>query len=422
MEKKMNTNRWLIVLGILMTSFLACSNGGKVPAELPLSFKVSVTNPSEIDRLDVQVELRFADIVNKHPDFNPSAWGIFSDGMEIPSQLNTANSETTLIFVADFKAGQKRNFTIGYAKTGTRAVTFTKRTQAELSHKVGGRFVKRVYEGGQFQNVNYLRVPPEHTDHSWYIRYEGPGWESDKVGYRFYLDWRNAIDIFGKKTPDMVLQDVGQDGFDSYHSMCPWGMDILKVGESLGIGSLAMWLNEKAERVAVTDSIICEIVQNGPVRSQIRTHYFGWKIGDEKYDLVSDLSITAGSRLTRHIVRMNGEPPNLCTGIVKLENVTLLSSTDKNRDWMYLGTYGKQSLAEDKLGMAVLFRRQDLAQITSDTNSYVVVLKPVNGTLTYYFLAAWEQEPNGITSESQFQNYLDETVTLLGQELKIVIN
>ena len=86
-----------------------------------------------------------------------------------------------------------------------------------------------------------LRVPPEHTDHSWFIRYEGPGWESDLVGYRFYLDWRNATDIFGKKDHRYgACKDVGQDGFDSYHEPADWGMDVLKVGESLGIGALGL--------------------------------------------------------------------------------------------------------------------------------------------------------------------------------------
>src|SRR5690606_41170855 len=64
------------------------------------------------------------------------------------------------------------------------------------------------------------------------IRYDGPGIESDKVAYRIYLDERNGFDIFGKKTPDLVLQDVGLDGFESYHHPAPWGMDILKVGAS----------------------------------------------------------------------------------------------------------------------------------------------------------------------------------------------
>jgi len=198
-------------------------------------------------------------------------------------------------------------------------------------------------------------------------------------------------------------------------------MDILKVGESLGIGTLGMWHENQAERVALTDSVICEIVQNGIIESQIRTRYYGWQIVGEKYDLVCDLSIAAGSRLTRHDIRITGESSNLCTGIVKMENVSLLSSTNQNCAWMYFATYGKQSLADDKLGLAVLFRRNDLIQITDDKNSYVVVLKPTDGLLTYYFLGAWEQEPNGIKSESLFADYLNETAAMLDQGLKVTV-
>ena len=106
-------------------------------------------------------------------------------------------------------------------------------TYAELSRKTGGSWEGREYMDGEFENVDSLDVPKEHTDHSWYIRYEGPGWENKQVGYRLYLDWRNAIDIFGKKVDTMVLSKVGQDGFDSYHENADWGQDILKAGKSM---------------------------------------------------------------------------------------------------------------------------------------------------------------------------------------------
>ena len=99
--------------------------------------------------------------------------------------------------------------------------------------------------GGSFKNVNHVTNPPQYTDHSEYIRYEGPGIESDMAGYRVYLDWRNGFDIFGKTTPGLVLQDVGQDGYDSYHEMSDWGADILKVGQSLGMGGYGYWDGNK---------------------------------------------------------------------------------------------------------------------------------------------------------------------------------
>jgi hypothetical protein len=201
--------------------------------------------------------------------------------------------------------------------------------------------------------------------------------------------------------------------------MLDWGMDVLKVGESLGIGSLAMWLEGKALRIAQTDSITCAIVADGVVQSQIQTKYFGWKAGAGVHNVVSNLSITAGSRLTRHVVEIDGKPQNLCTGIVKLDSTELLSSGEAKDGWAYLATYGRQSLANDKLGMAVLYRKADLIETNADQHSHVVVLKPEHGRLTYYFLGAWEQEPGGIKTAAEFEAYLKQTVAELNSQLVI---
>ena len=129
----------------------------------------------------------------------------FVAGEPIPAQVN----EHDVLLLVDLEAHAQKEIQIIPLEEGETAPSFTKRTQAEISHKVNGNWKEREYIGGEFQNVDKLPVPPEHTDHSWFIRYEGPGWESDKVGYRLYLDWRNATDIFGKKTDDLVLQGVG---------------------------------------------------------------------------------------------------------------------------------------------------------------------------------------------------------------------
>jgi hypothetical protein len=206
----------------------------------------------------------------------------------------------------------------------------------------------------------------------------------------------------------MVLQNVGLDGFESYHAMSDWGMDILKVGESLGLGSIGMWMGDKAERVESTDSVFCEIVSNGPVQSKIRSCYFGWKTGTRYFDLMSTLSINAGSRMTRHDLEVHGNPLNLCTGIVKLDSTHDIHVSGES--WSAYGTWGKQSLANDCLGMAILLRNQDLLEMTEDRFSHVVVLYPEAGKLTYYFLAAWEKEPGGIQTEEEFMHYLREMV------------
>ncbi|MBN2424946.1 MAG: DUF4861 domain-containing protein [Calditrichaceae bacterium] len=413
---------FLVVFLVWMTS---CTREHPLQKEFPSVIKMQISNPLMINRADEPVTIQIKSLTEtKYPDFNAGAFVILDGDQEIASQVNDLdgdNEADEIVFICDLSAGETKICTLLYAAEGNNARTYTKRTQAEIAHKVNGKFVKREYIGGEFKNVDFLRVPPEHKDHSWFIRYEGPGWESDKVGYRFYLDWRNAVDIFGKKAPEMILQNVGLDGFDSYHEMSDWGMDVLKVGESLGIGSIAMWLNDKAERVAETDSVTCKIVINGPIQSKIRTNYHGWAIGGLKTDLTSCLTINAGSRLTKCDLRMSVMPENICTGIVKLDSSNIILSSDENSAWKYLATYGKQSLANDKLGMAVLFNNDDFIKLTADNHSHVVVLQPKNQRLNYYFLAAWEKEPAGISTEEQFVEYLKKTIEKLNVPVDVTI-
>ncbi|MGH7594982.1 MAG: DUF4861 domain-containing protein [bacterium] len=410
----------------IAASLLGCSakdeSNSILKKTYPESITLSAKNPIVLARPDAEMVLEMAQLKAKAPEFNDKAFVILASTRELASQANDLDGDGNadqIVAVADFAPNETKALTVRYAKSGAQPREYPKRTQAEISHKFGGQFVNRKYEGGVFQNVQALRVPPEHTDHSFYIRYEGPGWESDKVGYRFYLDWRNATDIFGKKTPNMVLQNVGQDGFDSYHAISDWGMDILKVGESLGIGSLAMWHENKANRVAQTDSMTCAIIANGAVQSQIQTNYFEWKVGPGSYNVVSNLSITAGSRLTKHTVEIAGDAENLCTGIVKLDSTVLLASPETSTVWAYLATYGKQSLVPDKLGMAVLYRKNDVIDVAEDQHNHVVVLKPINGRLMYYFLGAWEQELNGVKTAEEFEAYLNQTVAELNSPLVI---
>ena len=263
------------------------------------------------------------------------------------------------------------------------------------------------YQGGVFKPVTSLKVDPKHTDHSFDIQFEGPGWESDKIGYRLYLDWRNATDIFGKKTTEKVLHKVGLDGFDSYHEIQPWGVDVLKVGSSLGIGSIAFWDGEKAIRVEKTDSLFCR-VENGKKSSEVFVDYFGWQINNIKTNLFSQLEIAEGSYLTKYTIQLTESLPNIATGIVKLPETEIQVFNDIKPGWSCLVTFGKQTLQNDRLGMCIFFKTSQLIHQTEDKFSHVVVLKPENKTLTYYFGAAWEQDASGVKSMDDFKNLLKE--------------
>ena len=295
----------------------------------------------------------------------------------------------------------------------------TAKTYAEISVKTDGKWEGRKYIGGTvFKNVDKLKLASEHTDHSFDIRYEGPGWESNRIGYRLYLDWRNAIDIFGKKTSAIILPQVGQDNFDSYHEMSDWGADILKAGKGIGIGSIDRYLDGKKLHFYEVDSTIA-YVENKVNESNVKVNYFGWKTASDKIDFTSVLTIKPDQLYTQHTIKASKEIQGICTGIVKQKNSELLKKESKNKKWAYLATYGTQSLVPDKLGMAIFYETSTIENIADTDLDYLLVFKPTTKPTSFYFLGAWEQEKEGIKNKEEFVKYLDERLEVLNKKGKM---
>lgn len=407
------------ILILIACSLMAQSIGN----DYPKYFSLQVSNTASLDRESIFVHVPGNDIRNAVRDFNIDAFVVVVDGTEIPSQyISGGGSNDGIAFVIEkMRSMETITVTVRYALKGKFVRGYPKRTQAELSYKVGGKFVDREYVGGTFRNAEYLRVPAEHKDHSWFIRYEGPGWESDKVGYRLYLDQRNAIDVFGKKQSDMILQNVGKDGFDSYHELQPWGMDVMKVGKSLGLGSIGYYANGTVTRVENTDSVTCRISENGNIFSSVDIAYYGWRVGPMTAKVQSQLSIHAGSPLTHHKLEMNNDVDGLCTGIVKDANGQVHKFEGNEKSYGYILTFGKQSLNNDNLGLALFFPSHSFKGFAEDEFSHIVKLGSGNKKSDYYFLANWEKGIDGKEDMDEFHAYVRKVSSLLAQPVKVTI-
>jgi len=286
---------------------------------------------------------------------------------------------------------------------------------AELSIKDGGKWQGNEYIGGTFKNVNQLQLPSEHTDHSYYIRYEGIGLENNQIGYRLYLDWRNATDIFGKKVNTLVLPEVGQDGFESYHHDAPWGQDILKSGRTIGVGSYGRYdeQNDFVETFKTVKSTTAKVV-NESDKSFATIDYKGWKTWGKAVDLQSKLTIFNKDRFVKVDLNLNETLSGLCTGIVAFKDIPMKEAVSKNKKWGYIATYGTQTLAkkEDNLGMVIFYPIESFDKYVKTKSTHTVVFKKTKN-VSYYFMGAWSQEPNGIKTEEEFYKDLDKKLEIL---------
>jgi len=253
---------------------------------------------------------------------------------------------------------------------------------------------------------------------------EGPAWENDKVGFRIYMDVRNTKDIWGKTTPDMMMDIVGVDPSVIYHHLAPWGMDILAVGKSLGAGSLALSVpvagkSDTLVRLGGVNmgKIIYRKIADGPVRAVFHMEYPQWNVlGNGKLtSLTEQISIWGGQYFYESRVSVKNAPKGakLVTGIVNLKSTKALQ--DSLNQAMVLSTFDQQSENKDNLGMAVLVNKADFVSFgkTPNANSevlntYTVLMKVPSAKqkVAFRFYSCWEHSDAAFTTEQRFKNYL----------------
>ncbi|WP_339075228.1 glycoside hydrolase family 88 protein [Teredinibacter turnerae] len=388
---------------------------------------LAVANPSAFERPSEQIYLSFNELGIE----GTHALVVRDKKAQLPLDVidkDGDGNEDGIVILVSLKSGAKKELVISRASAPI-SRSDQKLTQAEISRKHGGDWNThpkkpefKAYDGGVFENVTQLTPPDFYTDHSNWIRYEGPGIESDKMAYRLYLDERNGFDVFGKTTPQPILQRVGLDGYESYHSMTEWGMDLLKVGDSLGAGGFGFWQNNQVQAAIPAETRTATIRNNTNTYSSFSIDYQNVHIGQNQLNISALLSMQAGSELVHTQLAMSNASNDFVIGTVKHPNTELLLG-DMNipgDSFTYLASWGPQSLDGGQLGLAVLFRKRDFNKIVDDKKSYAAHMKTRGNQLDYYFVAVWDgetQEP--IKSADQFDAFLKRETEKLTQPIRV---
>ena len=195
--------------------------------------KLAVTNPTSENRPAEDIVLQVAELKRIAEDFKAgdaivttsNAATLEEDARtlettELPSQADDLDGDRKLdelAFQIDLLPRQTRIVTIAYGDPAT---------------------IARL-------RSNY--VPQTHAKFT--MRFDGLAWESNINAWRIYFDKRNAIDLFGKRRPGLYLELFGQPEY-IYHEESPFGRDIYKIGDALGIGAVGALADGKVVKVA----------------------------------------------------------------------------------------------------------------------------------------------------------------------------
>jgi hypothetical protein len=395
---------------------------GSVQAQAQLITELYVSNPLNVPRLNAKVLIPIKLLSDPFSSVGKS-FVVMEHGKVVPSQLYASlidQQPDSLLVVSSFGASERKNLQVFSVTEGLPEEQKGASTYAELAVRIGGSAdVSGSLKGGDYLTFSNYRLPSSHKIGDKLFKYEGMGWESEQVAYRYYYDNRGAIDVFGKIKSVLALKQVGLDG-DDYHQLNDWGMDVLKVGKSLGVGALGA--NEQGTIVNVSQFDRSHTaINNGALMSEIDLWHDGWQLKQGKHDLHTRLRIIKGSALTQVSALTAQGLKEFATGVVN-HNVEIFKSSENDQQWCYLATYGNQSLAKDNLGLGVFFECKDRHAWLTTEDNVAVLLTQQKSQLDYYLFATWSAQPQGIKTSEQFQHFLNKTVEELNVPISVTLN
>ncbi|MFT3845681.1 MAG: DUF4861 domain-containing protein [Lacibacter sp.] len=398
--------------------------------------KLILTNPLNKARKDELIILSRKQVENKLGKIPFSKFVTLKEaGRPCVVQYDDLNADgkwDELALLQDFKPFESKKLLLSISEKPA-AVKAVVRAHARHKRKFaddtfGNDLTVDSIPAGQLgADFNVVKLPPFLT--------EGPAWENDKVGFRIYFDVRNGKDIWGKTTTQMMMDEVGVNPANNYHEQAAWGMDILKVGQSLGAGSLAMIvpLNGKDTLIRLgginMGKIVYKKIADGPVRAIIRLSYPEWKLaeGIKPVQLTEEISIWGGQYFYQSRVSVKNAPDQarIVTGIVNLHSKEVKKINGKTVSLIY--TYDQQSENKDNLGMGIMLPSSTKNQTGQTTNQGTGVLNtyyvssPVSKIqpFVFRFYAGWEKSESFFSTESGFKNYLMDQVKLFSTPVLI---
>ena len=258
--------------------------------------------------------------------------------------------------------------------------------------------------GDQATIARLRSIYPQRTHAKFTQRFEGMGWESDITAWRLYFDKRNAIDLYGKRRPGLYLELFGSPEYD-YHEESPFGRDIYKIGNALGLGAIGALVDGKVVKVAEVSDRSWRIVADGPLRSIVDLIYKGWKVGDRSVDLTSRMTIWAGERGFEHRINAtNGEGLVFVTGLPRKPGLSEITRSEVGATSEIVATWGHQvlktgatateSLPDQNLGLVIFLAPPVSAStpLPQDADNYLAKVQTTNGIARWYVAGAWDQE------------------------------
>ena len=414
----------LIVFGCLMGMFAAAQ-------------KITLVNTSNFNLSDKAVSIKREDIKNiPAGKMYPLLKNTAGDTIAVQTDdLDGDKKWDELFFVINLPANKKTTLHLSWTNADLK---FEKKTSIRFG--VRPTFNSKVAPADSA--VFYADQLPGVIGYQ-HFQTDGPTWENDKVAFRLYLDGRNSVDVFGKKVSYITPENVGLNEAGvtevNYSTMQDWGMDILAVGNSVGIGGILFMIGDSLCRLGVTEQDLVnnvedtkfKILTEGPVRSTMQFIYNNWRPQQHNYFVQTNTSIWPGMHAFKNQVVCKNLTGNetLLVGLVNSKTDQPLTEIVVNDKWVVLFTHDKQTIDKQwQLGLALVLPKENYTGYIEApktgklSTTYLGKLKIENNKpLNYFAIAAWELSDERFKDSIYFKNYITDFVNQQTAKVKITV-
>ena len=273
----------------------------------------------------------------------------------------------------------------------------------------------------------YSRFVPERIDDY--------AWENNKVAFRTYGPvaqkmtedkvkggtLTSGIDAWLKRVEYPVINkwyEKYTNGTGTYHKDTGEGLDNFHVGDSRGIGGVALKID--SVYYYSKNFISWKTITTGPLRTSFTLTYADWDAKGNKIKEVKHISLDYGSFLSKFEVEVSGTK-TLSTGITLHNND---GKTESNLKAGWIDYW--QPIDDSELGTGIVFPKNTMISSEKYMNpnkelcNLYAALKVVNNKVTYYTGFGWKKQGEFTTKEA-WENYLTNYATKINNPLIVKI-
>ncbi|MBM4015217.1 MAG: DUF4861 domain-containing protein [Planctomycetes bacterium] len=433
------------VLSALTVSALSLPTGCAIPeSQVGEAYTtIQLTNPTAMQRYHEPVEIPLSEVRARYRNFNekdfsahllPSNWypdrgdGLLATDPApmIPAQAidkDFDGTADTLLVIADFEPSEKRYLALASPVFSKLAKKSGPRTSGGMwARETTRREAGALKAEGAYTKVQNAVLDPSHQKGDGLYQGDGVLFETDRSAWRVLFDSRLCLDVVGKRDREIRF-DPKQKAFTADFldlNAAPWGGSLL--GDVTGFGAGAFGYQEGGTIVplAGVDSVQYRLIKDGPAATEIEFVMFGARLGAEAFDLRWRMTHYAGGRIIRHDVNVSRFGHGLAfamnSGGERKESPT------GQQSWMRSTSFGAGNAtgaAGGELGLAIIASgRTATGFVKSPADVMGVAFDSVSRNLTFYTVAAWNQETGGLRDAQDFQRYVEELVQRLDQPIR----